>query len=198
MKISVSGKGVDIGEAFSTHAQERIESGVTKYIDRVNMIDVVASKRGHEFTININGNTGTSSGIIIKSTARANDIYAALDAAAEKIEKQLRRYKRRLTDHHRRQDGSVAQVLQGKKYVIESDAGKEEEDSSDAPVVVAEKLTHISTLTVSEAVMRMDLAELPALMFHNAANGRLNVVYKRADGNISWVDPAEESSEKAA
>lgn len=199
MKVTVSGKGVDIGEAFSNYAQERVENGVSKYLDRVNGVDVVASKQGHEFVININGNTGTSEGIIIKSTAKAPDIYAAMDAASDKIETQLRRYKRRLTDHHRRQEGNAASALKGTKYVIEADKSQSEhEPQEDAPVVVAEKPTHISTLTVSEAVMRMDLAELPALMFHNAANGRLNVVYRRADGNISWVDPVEEKSEKAA
>lgn len=198
MEVTVSGKGVNIGESFRTHAQERLESGIQKYLDRVNVVDVVVSKQGHEFHISINGNTGTSAGIIIKSTAKAADIYAALDAAADKIETQLRRYKRRLTDHHKQQHSAMPVDMQAVKYVIAPEKDEEKtEKSEEMPVVIAEKDTQISTLTVSEAVMRMDLADLPALMFHNAANGRLNVVYKRADGNISWVDP-KEAAEKAA
>ncbi len=197
MKVTVSGKGVDIGESFRTYAQERLTAGVEKYLDRVNAIDVVVSKQGHEFHISINGNTGTSSGVIIKSRAQDSDIYAAFNAAVDKIETQLRRYKRRLTDHHRqRRTNDVAAEMQAVKYVIAAD--DKEEVEAENPAVIAEKNTPINTLTVSEAVMRMDLADLPALMFRNAANGRLNVVYKRADGNISWVDPKEEESGEAA
>src|SRR6185369_406318 len=97
------------------------------------------------------------------------------------IEKQLRRYKSRLTNHHKSPSGDP---VKGKKYVI-----KDHDEDTDSPVIIAEKPTDIETLTVSAAVMKMDLAELPALMFFNSASGRINIVYKRADGNISWVDP---------
>ncbi len=189
MQINVAGKGMDIGESFRQHAENRLTEGVQKYLDRVVSLDVVVSKESHNFNVSINGNTGTSSNIIIKSTAQAPDVYAALDAAAEKIEKQLRRYKRRITDHHKQQSNE----FHGVKYVISAD---EKEAEAEQPIIIAEKATKINTLTVSEAVMRMNLAELPALMFYNAASGRLNVVYKRADGNISWVDPAEEKAKK--
>lgn len=185
MQVNVSGKGIDIGESFRQHAQARMEEGVQKYLDRVVSIDVVVSKESHMFSVSIHGNTGTHSNLIIKSSAQAADVYAAFDSAADKIEKQLRRYKRKITDHHKTASGDM---LQGVKYVI----SVEEKAEEDQPIIIAEKATHISTLTVSEAVMRMNLAELPALMFYNAASGRLNVVYERADGNISWVDPAEE------
>ena len=193
MKINVSGKGVDVGESFRERAQTRLEEGVTKYLDRVVSIDIVVSKESHLFNVSISGNTGTNAGMTIKSTGAATDIYVALDSAAEKIEKQLRRYKRRITDHHNRQH---ADEFSGVKYVIS--AAEKEEESVEQPIIIAEKAMKILTLTVSEAVMRMNLAELPALMFYNAANARLNVVYKRADGNISWVDPAEEASKKVA
>lgn len=198
MQISVSGKGVDVGEAFQEHVKNRLTDGISKYIDRVNSIDVVVSKESHLFRALINGNTGTSSGMIVKGRGEAPDVYAAFDMAADRIEKQLRRYKRRLTNHHKARHHDLPAV-HAMKYVISADAAaKEAPEKEGAPVVVAEKATDIATLTVSEAVMRMDLADLPALMFFNSANGRLNVVYKRADGNISWVDPKPEAAARTA
>lgn len=186
MKIIVSGKHMSVGESLQTHIEHRIEEGINKYLDRVTSVSVVVAKDAHLFRVDINGNTGTSSGVIIRGSASGGDVYQTFDAAAEKIEKQLRRYKRKLTNHHKQSHADVAfaaQAVTAKKYVL-----KDEEEVQDAPVVIAEKATEIETLTVSEAVMKMDLAELPALMFFNSANGSLNVVYRRADGNISWVD----------
>ncbi len=186
MKIIVSGKHMSVGESLQTHIEHRIEEGINKYLDRVTSVNVVVAKDAHLFRVDINGNTGTSSGVTIRGSASGTDVYQTFDAAAEKIEKQLRRYKRKLTNHHKQSHADVAfaaQAVAAKKYVL-----KDEEEVQDAPVVIAEKATEIETLTVSEAVMKMDLAELPALMFFNSANGSLNVVYRRADGNISWVD----------
>ncbi len=193
MQISVSGKGVDIGEALQEHIKERLADNIPKYLDRMNSVDVVISRESHLFRVVINGNTGTSTGVIIKGRGEAADVYAAFDMAADRIEKQLRRYKRRLTNHHKAQhhefEASIPSV-EATKYVISAESAADEKQvESDAPLVIAEKATDIETLSVSEAVMKMDLADLPALMFFNSANGRLNVVYKRADGNISWVDP---------
>src|SRR5215469_811251 len=101
MNIMISGKHVDIGESLNTHIGHRLEEGISKYLDRVTSVNVVVTKEAHNFRVDINGNTGTASGIVIKSTASAGDVYACFDAAADKIEKQLRRYKRRLTNHHK-------------------------------------------------------------------------------------------------
>lgn len=186
MKIMISGKQIDVGASLHTHIESRLEEGVQKYLDRVTSLNVVIAKEAHQFKVDINGNTGTSSGIVIKSSAVADDVYACFDAAAEKIEKQLRRYKRRLTNHHKQDNVSLLNAAPAKKYVIKPDG---EEAHNETPVVIAEKATAIERLTVSEAVMKMDLADLPALMFYNSANGNVNVVYRRVDGNISWVDP---------
>lgn len=185
MKIIVSGKHMSVGESLQAHIEHRIEEGITKYLDRVTSVNVVVTKDGYLFKVDINGNTGTSSGVTIKSSASGDDVYTTFDAAAGKIEKQLRRYKRKLTNHHKQAhpEALVSQAVTGRKYVIQ-----DQEEATDSPLVIAEKATAIETLTVSEAVMKMDLAELPALMFFNSANGSLNVVYRRADGNISWVD----------
>jgi ribosomal subunit interface protein len=189
MKITISGKQVAVGESLHAHIEHRLEEGIKKYLDRVTSVHVVITKEAHRFRVDINGNTGTSSGVAIKSSAIADDVYACFDAAADKVEKQLRRYKRRLTNHHKHApaDGMVIPAaVTAKKYVLKSE---DEESHNDTPVIIAEKATAIETLSVSEAVMKMDLADLPALMFFNSGSGRINVVYRRADGNISWVDP---------
>lgn len=189
MQLHIAGRHVDLGESFQQHAEKRLTEGLAKYLDRVTSVNVVVSKQAHhQFRVDINGNTGTHSGITLKSQGEAGEIYAAFDEAATKIEKQLRRYKRRLKDHQNRET-NIARSYQAKKYVLQAEAPDAELEAKAAPVVVAEKATDIATLSVSDAVMRMDLADLPALMFYNSGNGRLNVVYRRADGNISWVDP---------
>lgn len=189
MQLHISGRHVDLGSSFQQHVEKRLQEGLSKYLDRIPSVDIVVSKQAHhQFQVDIHGNTGTHSGIVLKSQGMANEIYAAFDDAATKVEKQLRRYKRRLKDHHNR-ESQEARVSSARKYVLQPEAHDAELDEKGAPVVVAEKATDIVTLTVSDAVMKMDLADLPALMFYNASNGRLNMVYRRADGNISWVDP---------
>lgn len=187
MQIKISGKQVDVGDALRGYIEERLSGGIPKYLDRVTMCDVVISREAHLFRADIVLNTGTHAGVIVKGRGEATDAHPAFDAAADKIEKQLRRYKRRLTDHHKEETGKTKEEAQATKYVLAS--RNEEEATEDAPLIIAEKPTSVETLTVGEAVMRMDLADLPALMFFNKANGRLNTVYRRADGNISWVDP---------
>ncbi len=135
----------------------------------------------------------SAGGIRLRSHEAAADTYAAFDMATEHLSKRLRRYKRRLRDHHtgKPRDEPTATVAQ--QYVLAPEP-ESEDDHSDAaagenPIVIAEATTEIESLTVSEAVMRMDLADLSAMVFHNAAHGGLNVVYRRADGNIGWIDP---------
>ena len=189
MQLQISGRHVDLGASFQEHVEKRLSEGLSKYLDRIVSMDVVVSKEAHhQFRVDIHGNTGTHSGIIIKSQGGANEIYAAFDDAATKAVKQLRRYKRRIKGHHHG-DSKELRALTARKYVLQPESHDSELEEKGAPVVVAEKPTSIQTLSVSDAVMKMDLADLPALMFFNAGNGRLNVVYRRVDGNISWVDP---------
>lgn len=188
MQISVSGKGVDVGESLRTHIEGQIEEHVKKYIDRVTSVQVVVSREAHLFRVDIVGNLGTHSGIVIRSRGLLEDVYAAFDEALERMSKQLRRYKRKLTNHHKNDSLPTPIIMKSKKYTLKPEVG-EQEDNKHAGLVIAEQHTDIETLTVSEAVMKMDLQDLPALMFFNSAHGRLNVVYRRNDGNISWVDP---------
>lgn len=190
MQIQVSGRGVDVGEALRSHIQSRVDEHVNKYIDRVNSISAVVSKDGHLFHVNLNGNVGTHSGFTVRATGESSDVYAAFDDAVDKVAKQLRRYKRKITNHHKEDEVRVVEAM---KFVLPPHAGEEDEEKQSA-LVIAEKATNIETLTVSQAVMKMDLQHLPALMFFNKAHGRLNVVYRREDGNISWVDPQSKAA----
>lgn len=192
MQINISGKHMELGESFQQHVEARLAEGVSKYLDRINTVEVVATKEGHRCRVDIHSNTGTHSHITVNSSAEAGDVYSAFDVAAEKVEKQLRRYKRRITNHHKlRQSDDNVYAISAKQYVLDAESDKEELEEEGAPTVIAEKNTDIETLTVSEAVMKMDLANLPALMFYNSAHGRVNVIYRRDDGNISWVDPED-------
>lgn len=185
MQINVSGHQVDVGDSLREHAEERLERSVTKYFEHAIFADVVFSKEAHLFVADIHVNEGIKGGIMIKAQGKSEDSYAAFDEAAERIESQLRRYKTRITSH--KGAPSTREAIDAVKYVIKSD--ETEEEAEENPIIIAENEAHIETLTVGEAVMRMDLASLPALLFINSANARLNVVYKRKDGNISWVDP---------
>ncbi len=199
MEISVSGKGIEIGEAFQTHAEERLREGLGKYLDRIVSADVIVSKEAHLFDVKIHANPGTSSQIVVKSTGQSSDIYAAFDAAADKAEKQLRRYKRRITNHHKMVDADIIEFA-ARQFTLDTNKEAEDEAESHEPtgLVIAETKMNINTLTVSEAVMRLDIGELPVLVFTNAANGELNVIYRREDGNISWIDPTKQKKDKAA
>jgi len=185
MQIQVSGRGVDVGESLRSHIQASVDDRVNKYIDRVNSINAVVAKDAHLFRVDLTGNVGTHSGFTVRSRGESTDVYAAFDDAIDKAAKQLRRYKRKITNHHK--DITDEPSFTATKRVIPSDIGEKEEES--AALVIAEKATKIETLTVSQAVMKMDLQHLPALLLFNRGTGRLNVVYRREDGNISWVDP---------
>lgn len=190
MQIHVSGKGVEVGESLRAHVEKQVEEHVSKYIDRVTQVAVVVSREAHLFRVDITGHLGTHAGLVVRGRGENVDVYAAFDDALERVSKQLRRYKRKITNHHKDTD---ARRVSGRKYVISPEAGEHDEEKQ-AALVIAEKPTEIETLTVSQAVMKMDLQDLPALMFFNSAHGRLNVVYRRVDGNISWVDPEERAA----
>jgi ribosomal subunit interface protein len=195
MQITVSGKGVDVGEALRSHIETQLDEHIKKYIDRVTSVQVVISREAHLFRVDVTGNLGTHSGLVVRSRGEGGDARTAFDEALEKTAKQLRRYKRKISNHHKAagDEAPRGKSSKGVKYVLPPEAG-EQEDNSHLGLVIAEAPTDIETLTVSEAVMKMDLQHLPALMFFNSAHGRLNVVYRRIDGNISWVDPESKAA----
>ncbi len=178
---------MDVGDALRSHVEERIANGVPKYIDRATGATVVISKHHHVFSVDIVVNTGTHEQMAIKASADGTDAYGSFDAAADKIEKQLRRYKRKLKDHQQESGAKRKELLSGTSYVIDTSA--EDDEAPDNPLVIAENSTPIETLSLPDAVMRLDLGELPALVFVNETSGQLNVIYRRSDGNVAWVDP---------
>lgn len=187
MKITVAGQHMSVGASLSGYVQEKLEHVTDRYFEHAISANVHFVKHGYLFRCDIVVHDGTGRNTIIKSDAECDDVYSCFDLALAKCEKQLRRYKSRLKDRHNKVKLSEAD-LSAVKYVISPN--REDSHEADGPVIIAEKKVHLENLTVSEAVMKMDLENLPAVMFNNIKNGRLNVVYYREDGNISWVDSA--------
>ncbi len=190
MEISIKGKNLDVGDALRGHVEENLNTTVTKYFEKALDAKVVYSRVSHSFRVDISVHPWR--GLVVQGQGSADDAYAAFDGALDRITKQLRKYKSRIRDHHKSR-GENEEVLPA-QYSILAPEGEEADDGGaigDNPAIVAEMPHGISTLSVSEAVMRMDLANTPVMMFRNSAHGGLNVVYRRADGNIGWIDPSD-------
>jgi len=187
MDISVTGKNMDVGESLTSHVQDSLAPAVTKYFSQALDASVNFSKSGHSIRTDITVHPGPR-GVMIQGSCQLDDAYGAFDSALERISKQLRRYKRRLNDHHK--NPSQSDILLAQQYVMEPESDTEEVSVDGQPAIIAEMPTEIELLTVGQAVMRMDLADQPVIMFRNSASGSLNVVYRRPDGNVGWIDPA--------
>lgn len=187
MQLSVKSKQLDAGNAWRRHVEKALPDIVGKYFDHAQDAQVTLSKDGPDFRVDIAVHVGKR--IMVQSHGVSGEARPAFEQALEKVGKILRRYKRRLRDHHKeRVDGF--DTLPAQQYVLASESDAEGDgDERDQPVIIAEMATEIETLSVGEAVMRMDLANLPVLMFRNRAHGGLNMVYYRTDGQIGWVDP---------
>lgn len=187
MRYQITGKQIDIGDALQTHVKDELGSVVGKYAERPTDANVVFSKSAHEYVCE--ATVHLSTGLTAQAKAHATEIYAAFDACSDKMETQLRRYKRRLKDHHKDRAEPV-ELLGASSYILASEDGAgESEPDSLQPMIVAEMETKIPALSVGEAVMQMELAGAPVLVFRNEAKDGLNVVYRRDDGNIGWIDP---------
>jgi ribosome hibernation promoting factor len=151
---------------------------------------VAFSRERHAFVADISVHAGR--GLLVQCQGRADEAYAAFDGAANRLEKQLRRYKRRLRNHHKGAkagEGPEPEPQPATEHVLAHGDETEPASDGDQPLIIAEMRTGIPQLSVSEAVMRLDLAELPALLFRNSKHGNLNMIYRRRDGNVGWVDP---------
>jgi ribosomal subunit interface protein len=189
MRIQVQGKQIDVGDALTEHVNRHLSAAVEKYFDRPVEAVVTFSRDARAFRCDAHVHLPT--GLTAASSATANDVYLAFEQGAERIEKQIRRYKRRLRDHHQNRRRPI-EAFDAPAYVLEAGNGRDEseEPGSLQPVIVAEMTHSIQSLSVGEAVMQMELADKAFLMFRNDATSRLNVVFRREDGNIGWVDPA--------
>ncbi len=205
MELAIHGKQMDVGDALRTHVTTRLEDINSKYFNRAIDVSVTFSPESHSF-IKAHVSLRVGKDIMVQASATESNAYAAFDSAAEKVAKQLSRYKKRLRDHHARLEHSPeAELTKARDYVLAikeidglTDKEVEEEDVPHGdPLIIAEVATQIQKMSVSDAVMRMDLSGQSALLFRNPKNNRLNMVYRRTDGNIGWVEPAEESGSAA-
>lgn len=187
MQYQITGKQIDIGEALQIHVKDGIDEVVSKYYSgRPTDANVVFSKSGHEHVCEVIIHLST--GMTAQAKGHDHEIYAAFEKCADKMEKQLRRYKRRLKDHHRERP---VEHSEASSYILaSSDYTEETEPDTLQPMIIAEVETKIPSLSVGEAVMQMELASAPVLVFRNEKNGSgVNIVYRRDDGNIGWIDP---------
>jgi ribosomal subunit interface protein len=191
MQITVAGKQVELSDALRTRVSNSMDIIAAKYFDHALEAHVTFSRARSFFTCDINVHAGR--GLQLRGEGEAVDANTAFDDAAEHIAKRLRRYRRRVNDHHRDM-GTREEPEAARQYILRDDDaaidGAEGRTPDEAfATVVAETQTEIAILSVGEAVMRMDLADQAVMMFRNSANGVLNVVYRRGDGHIGWIDP---------
>ncbi|MBK5564946.1 ribosome-associated translation inhibitor RaiA [Ensifer sp. 2YAB10] len=186
MSVRVSGKQMEIGDSFRARIGEQIEQAVTKYFDGGYSSQVTVEKSGSRFSADCKLHLDT--GVVMQANGQANDPQAAFDAASDRIEKRLRRYKRKLKDHHNGNGQSAAEVAY---TVMDSVPFEDDEVPEDyAPTIVAESTKQLRTMSVASAVMALDMTDEPVLMFRSPGKDDLNIVYRRNDGNIGWIDAA--------
>ena len=192
MRYTISGKHIDVGDALTTHVKTELGETLEKYSQRPTDASVTFSKDAHQFLCDTVVHLST--GLTVQARGHANDnIYAPFEACREKMDKQLRRYMRRLKDRHSQALAAEAQReapgIYDANYVVFQSSEAEEEVDVDAPVVIAEMRVDIPRASVSDAVMMLDLRNTNALMFLNSSTATFNMVYRRTDGTIGWVEP---------
>ena len=188
MRYQISGKHLDVGASLQQHVKDELAGIIEKFAERPTEAVVTFSKSGYNFICE--ASVHLSTGLSVNASASAPEIYASFDGCAERMEKQLRRYKRRLKDHHSHRSSPV-ESAGASSYILASEAADEDSVEPDTlqPVIIAEMETKIPSLSVGEAVMQMELAQAPVLVFRNEKHSGVNVVYRREDGNIGWIDP---------
>jgi len=193
MTLRISGKSISIGEALRGRVSARTDEVLRKYFDGNYSGHITLSKDGSGFRTDCA--LHLDSGITLEADANAADAYASADQALLMIEKRLRRYKSRLKDRSARKAHAASQALAGMEaldapsYVIEAPGEGDEEVTGYSPVIIAEATTSLKRLSVSEAVMELDLTGAACLVFQHGSSGRINIIYRRVDGNVGWIDP---------
>ena len=185
MRIQINGKQIDVGAALSEHVETHLNTSVGKYSEQPVDANVTFSKDGYEFVCDISVHLST--GLNAQAKGRAGDVYDSFEVAVNRLETQLRRYKRRLKDHHKDRIDPI-ESLGVPSYILASGTDADEPESLQ-PIIVAEMETKVQSLSVGEAVMQMELSGADMLVFRNTTHGGVNVVHTREDGNIGWIDP---------
>ncbi|MEK9280701.1 MULTISPECIES: ribosome-associated translation inhibitor RaiA [unclassified Bradyrhizobium] len=189
MTLRISGKSISVGEALRGRVADRTDEVLRKYFDGNYSGHITLSKDGFGFRTDCA--LHLDSGITLEADSNAPDAYASADQALLMIEKRLRRYKSRLKDRSARKAhaAAVLEALDATSYVLEAPGEGEDEVTGYNPVIIAEVSTSLKVLSVSEAVMELDLSGAPCLVFQHGSSGRVNIIYRRADGNVGWIDP---------
>ena len=190
MTLRISGKSISVGEALRSRVSERTDEVLRKYFDGNYSGHITLSKDGFGFRTDCS--LHLDSGITLEADSNAADAYASADQALVMIEKRLRRYKSRLKDRSARKTYAANAALadiDAPSYVIEAPAESDEEVTTYSPVIIAEATTSLKRLSVSEAVMELDLTGAACIVFQHGSSGRVNIIYRRTDGNVGWVDP---------
>ena len=187
MRYTISGKHIDVGEALTSHVKTEMGETLDKYAQRPTDANVTFSRDAHQFLCD--AVVHLSTGLTVQAKGNATEIYAAFESCRERMDKQLRRYKRRLKDHHKERPEPVVFGEAG-SYVLAADEDAwESQDDSLQPIIIAEMQSRVPTLSVGDAVMQMELSGTPLLVFRNEKHGGVNVVHRRDDGNVGWIDP---------
>ena len=190
MTLRIPGKSISVGEALRSRVSERTDEVLRKYFDGNYSGHITLSKDGFGFRTDCS--LHLDSGITLEADSNATDAYASADQALVMIEKRLRRYKSRLKDRSARKTYAANAALadiDAPSYVIEAPAEGDEEVTAYSPVIIAEATTSLKRLSVSEAVMELDLTGAACIVFQHGSSGRVNIIYRRTDGNVGWVDP---------
>ncbi len=187
MEMFITGKKMEVGDALRTQAENKIQSLCKKYDLKPLEATVTFSKEGSPYHAMIHCaiEMHLGQGVHVRVSEETDEAHLCLEQTAETFEKQLRRYKKKLTDHMKKRDVAYTKAP-ASQYVINP---SETEEAEDNPLIIAESVTEIPTFTVAEAVMHLDLSNAPVILFHDFTNKGLNVVYRREDGNIGWIAP---------
>ena len=188
MNIQVNGKQLDIGNSLRSHVSGKLTELVYKYANSATDSTVTFSKARYEYYCDISIHLAT--GLRVQAKGKATDIYDSFEKSLEKISKQLRRYKRRLKNHHNDRQQPI-EFINANSYVISRNDGNDDSNEKESlnPIIIAEMQEQIPTISVSDAVMQMELTGANMLIFRNSSHKKINVIHLRSDGNIGWVDP---------
>ena len=197
MQYNISGRHIHIGDKLNAHVERNLDQVISKYAERPTSAQATFSKSARQFTCEVTVHLST--GLSAQAKSHAPEIYASFDTCCEKLEKQLRRYKRRLKNHHKTRSSPI-ESFEAPAYILASSDDHHESDEPESlqPVIIAEIETKVPTLVVGEAVMQMELAGASMLVFRNQAHDGVNVVYRRDDGNIGWIDPRHSANKEGA
>jgi ribosomal subunit interface protein len=191
MQIQIVSKGIDVSDALQEEISGRVEEGVSKYFNRPSEAYIAVAREGSGFRVTVS--LHLPSGVMLQAQGEAGDAYKAADMAAERLEKRLRRYKRKLKNHHNENKSDLPAettpitVFQGQSGDEQDD--NEDEAASNEPVIVAETPGEMRAMTASMAVLELEAADAPFLIFRNIAHNGVNIVYRRPDGHVGWIDP---------